>query len=251
MHRPVILLDWLQIYEEVKLRGQFEADAQLADSLGLTRAQISAWRTGKSELGTLVKLKLLDALGMSDLRSVLHSLYPARNRDELIRCQARLVERVNRMTRVTEHPACPDESVAANGGSPWMANAVLAVLSEAGRADLAPHLERVKLSPGLMNEHSDTVYFPTTAILSIVFAMDVEGQTAGLSIGHEGCLGARLFFGDCLPAWQVAVQREGHALRLGGEVFRAALAKNFALQQAYLNCSRTVTTRLLEQMSAR
>ena len=47
--------DWYDLFDELKRRGRFNSDAQLADSLALTRSQISAWRNSKSYLGTLTK----------------------------------------------------------------------------------------------------------------------------------------------------------------------------------------------------
>jgi transcriptional regulator with XRE-family HTH domain len=88
--------DWHALYDEVKLLGDFGSDAQVAESLGLTRAQISAWRTGKSELGTLAKLRILDALGQDTLRSAVLSLLPHRNRALLEEQHLALVARVSR-----------------------------------------------------------------------------------------------------------------------------------------------------------
>jgi transcriptional regulator with XRE-family HTH domain len=76
--------DWHALYDEVKLLGDFGSDAQVAESLGLTRAQISAWRTGKSELG------------QDTLRSAVLSLLPHRNRALLEEQHLALVARVSR-----------------------------------------------------------------------------------------------------------------------------------------------------------
>src|ERR1700730_1559794 len=89
-------LDWYQLFDELKRRGHFGSDAQLADSLGLTRSQISAWRKNKSDLGTLTKIKILDALGHDTLRSAVLNLLPEKNRQELIKRQEQLIARVNR-----------------------------------------------------------------------------------------------------------------------------------------------------------
>jgi transcriptional regulator with XRE-family HTH domain len=66
--------DWPALFDELKRAGQFSSDAQLAEHLGVTRSQISAWRKGKSDLGSLTKLRILDALGHDDLQSALASL---------------------------------------------------------------------------------------------------------------------------------------------------------------------------------
>lgn len=66
--------NWSALFDELKVAGRFPSDAQLAASLGVSRSQISAWRKGKSDLGTLTKLRILDALGHDDLQSALASL---------------------------------------------------------------------------------------------------------------------------------------------------------------------------------
>lgn len=91
--------DWHALYDDVKRLGEFGSDAQLAGSLGLTRSQISAWRTGKSDLGTLTKLKILDALGHDTLRSAVLSLLPEQNREKLERQHIDLTMRVERGMR--------------------------------------------------------------------------------------------------------------------------------------------------------
>ena len=75
--------DWYQLFDELKRRGHFGSDAQLADSLGLTRSQISAWRKNKSDPGTLTKIKILDALGHDTLRSAVLSLFPEKTAKNL------------------------------------------------------------------------------------------------------------------------------------------------------------------------
>jgi len=95
-------LDWFQFFDELKRRGHFASDAQLADSLGLTRSQISAWRKYKIDLGTLTKINILDAFGHDTLRSALLSLLPEKNRQELIKRQEQLIARVNRSGQLFE-----------------------------------------------------------------------------------------------------------------------------------------------------
>lgn len=131
--------DWTALFDDVKAKGQFGSDAQLADSLGLTRAQISAWRTGKSDLGTLTKLKLLDVLGHTDLRAAILSLMPEKNREQSIAQHLALAERVARGTMLhqqTEPEAFPD---------PVQQNQLLAALPAEERERLTPHLSPVTL----------------------------------------------------------------------------------------------------------
>jgi len=80
---PTMQLDWFQLFDELKRRGHFGSDAQLADSLELTRSQICAWRKNKSDLETLTKFDILDALGHDTLRSAVLSLFPEKTAKNL------------------------------------------------------------------------------------------------------------------------------------------------------------------------
>jgi len=40
--------DWYDLFDELKRRGRFNSDAQLADSLALTRSQIPRGETAKA-----------------------------------------------------------------------------------------------------------------------------------------------------------------------------------------------------------
>jgi hypothetical protein len=80
---PTMQLDWFQLFDELKRRGHFGSDAQLADSLELTRSQICAWRKNKNDLETLTKFDILDALGHDTLRSAVLSLLPEKTAKNL------------------------------------------------------------------------------------------------------------------------------------------------------------------------
>jgi transcriptional regulator with XRE-family HTH domain len=62
------------MFDELKTRGDYVSDAEFAGNLGVSRAQISAWRRGKTDLGTMTKLRLLDALGGESLHTAVSSM---------------------------------------------------------------------------------------------------------------------------------------------------------------------------------
>jgi transcriptional regulator with XRE-family HTH domain len=66
--------DWVAMFDELKTRGDYVSDAEFAAHLGVSRAQISAWRCGKTNLGTITKLRLLDALGGESLSTAVSSM---------------------------------------------------------------------------------------------------------------------------------------------------------------------------------
>lgn len=94
--------DWSTLFDEVKARGDFVSDSEFAAHLGVSRAQISAWRRGKTDLGTITKLRLLDALGLGSLRAAVSSLLSESDPESGLSQQAELISRVKRSRR--KHP---------------------------------------------------------------------------------------------------------------------------------------------------
>ncbi len=98
-------------------------------------------------------------------------------------------------------------------------NRLLAALDPAAFERLAPHLEPAPLAlgqvlhqPGSRMRH---VYFPTTAIVSLLYVME-NGASAEIAVvGNDGILGISLFMGgETTPNWAV-VQCGGESYRLG------------------------------------
>jgi CRP-like cAMP-binding protein len=97
-------------------------------------------------------------------------------------------------------------------------NHLLDALPGSDYARLAPHLELVPLKLGdVLYESGDAlryVYFPTTAIISLLYVME-DGASAEIAIvGNEGILGISLFMGGETTPSRAVVQSAGHAFRL-------------------------------------
>lgn len=238
--------DWHALYADVKRLGDFSSDAQLAESLGLTRAQISAWRTGKSDLGTLAKLKILDALGHDTLRSAVLSLLPDQNREELTKQHNNLVERVKRGTElVAKNAEEAEPDVVAQG-----VNRLLFALPASERDRIEPHLSLVSLPLGQVlyetGDHLTHLYLPTTAIISMLYVMD-SGVSAEIAIvGNDGLLGIALFMGGATVPNRAIVQNAGQALRLSAEVVRDEFARGGALQRVFLRYAQALITQMAQ-----
>src|ERR1700732_4478050 len=104
-------------------------------------------------------------------------------------------------------------------------NHLLAALPASDFQRLASHLELVPMKLGEVLYESGGqlryVYFPTTAILSLLYVME-DGASAEIAIvGNEGILGISLFMGGESTPSRAVVQSAGHAFRL-----KAALLKN-------------------------
>ncbi|PXW28600.1 Crp/Fnr family transcriptional regulator [Paraburkholderia caballeronis] len=242
--------DWYGLFDELKRRGHFSSDAQLADSLMLTRAQISAWRTGKSDLGTLTKIKILDALGHDTLRSAVLSLLPEKNRQEQIAHHARLIARVERNGQVPE-PASADANVMPPDTDALpTTNHLLAALPRDERERIAPHLSTVAMPLGQVvyesGDHLSHVYLPITAIISMLYVME-NGASAEIAVvGKDGLLGVALFMGGETMPNRAIVQSAGHAFRLSGPVVKDEFARGGALQRIFLRYTQALITQMAQ-----
>lgn len=113
-------------------------------------------------------------------------------------------------------------------------NHLLAALPDAEYLRLLPYLEHVSLPLGkTLSEPGDAVvyvYFPTTAIVSLLDVLG-NGSSAEIAIvGNEGIVGVALFMGgESMPSRSV-VQSEGYAYRMRGDLFNKEFNNDPALQ---------------------
>ena len=128
-------------------------------------------------------------------------------------------------------------------------NRLLAALPGADYQRIAPHLERLSMPLGKVLYESGSrlhhVYFPTTAIVSLLYVME-DGASAEIAVvGNEGILGISLFMGGETTPSRAIVQSAGHAFRL-----RAALLKEeFARYGPTMHLLLRYTQALITQMA--
>jgi CRP-like cAMP-binding protein len=128
-------------------------------------------------------------------------------------------------------------------------NHLLAVLPKADSDRLLPFLELVPLPLGkALYESGDAlnhVYFPTTAIVSLLYELE-NGSSAEIAVvGNEGIVGIALFMGgDTMPN-RAVVQSAGHAYRLTGQLLKKEFNRAGELQHLLLR----YTLALLSQMA--
>ncbi len=108
-------------------------------------------------------------------------------------------------------------------------NHLLAALPEGEYAHLSAHLELIPLPLGMSlyepGEALDHVYFPTTAIVSLLYVMENGASAEIAMVGNEGIVGIALFMGGgTVPNWAV-VQSAGHAYRMKGRVLKLEFAR--------------------------
>ena len=103
-------------------------------------------------------------------------------------------------------------------------NQLLSALPDADWQRWQPQLEPVELLLGkVLYESGSTlshVYFPTTAIVSLLYVME-NGASAEIAVvGNEGLVGISLFMGGETTPSRAVVQSAGHGFRLKSEAIK-------------------------------
>lgn len=129
-------------------------------------------------------------------------------------------------------------------------NCLLAAIPEQEYARLLPHLELVPLPLGTVLYESGSelrhVYFPTTAIVSLLYVM-VDGASAEIAVvGKEGILGVALFMGGETMPNRAVVQSAGHAYRLKGQVLKQEFNRAEELQHLLLRYTQALLTQMAQ-----
>ena len=103
-------------------------------------------------------------------------------------------------------------------------NQLLAALPEADFERWLPQLESVEMPLGQVMYESGSamshVYFPTTAIVSLLYVMD-DGASAEIAVvGYEGIVGISLFMGGDSTPSRAVVQSAGQGFRLKAQTIK-------------------------------
>jgi CRP-like cAMP-binding protein len=110
---------------------------------------------------------------------------------------------------------------------PVASNRLLAALPQRQLNRLAPLLERVECNPGQvladLDRPLDDIFFPETAVISVVAVYEDGGIIEMATIGREGCTGAQAVFGARLSPSRLLVQIPGAATRMPRDVFMRAM----------------------------
>ncbi|MCM2330348.1 MAG: Crp/Fnr family transcriptional regulator [Pseudomonas sagittaria] len=132
-------------------------------------------------------------------------------------------------------------------------NHLLAALPAEDYARLLPQLELVPMPLGHALYESGSklrhVYFPTTAIVSLLYVMH-DGASAEIAmVGNEGIIGVALYMGGETMPNRAIVQSAGHAYRMGAQHLKAEFARaggrrTAALQHLLLRYAQALITQM-------
>lgn len=114
-------------------------------------------------------------------------------------------------------------------------NRLLAALHLSEWKDLAPHLELVPLRAGQLlcdcNHRMHHVYFPTTAVISMISLMDDGTYVELAGIGREGMTGIQVLTGGDLTPYRSQVLYGGYAFRISTKQLKLEFASSEDLRR--------------------
>ena len=129
-------------------------------------------------------------------------------------------------------------------------NHLLAALPKDDCARLFPHLELAPMPLGQALYESGVamrhVYFPTTAIVSLLYVME-DGASAEIAVvGNEGIVGVSLFMGGETTSSRAVVQSAGHAYRLKGQMLKNEFYRAGPMQRLLLRYTQALLTQMAQ-----
>jgi CRP-like cAMP-binding protein len=90
------------------------------------------------------------------------------------------------------------------------------------------------------------VYFPTSAIVSLLYIM-ANGASAEIAVvGNEGIIGVSLFMGGETTPSRAVVQSAGHAYRLPGNSLKEEFNQGGAMQHLLLRYTQALITQMTQ-----
>jgi len=129
-------------------------------------------------------------------------------------------------------------------------NHLLAALPASDYARLLPDLELVPLPLGWAIYEAGGklgyVYFPTSAIISLLYVME-DGSSAEIAVaGHEGLVGIALFMGGETTPSRAVVQSAGYGYRLRAIVLKKEFDQGGTLHQLALRYTQALITQMAQ-----
>jgi CRP-like cAMP-binding protein len=129
-------------------------------------------------------------------------------------------------------------------------NGLLAALPVAVINRWLPHLESVEMPLGqVVYEAGATlshIYFPTTAIVSLLYVM-VSGASAEIAVvGNEGVVGIAIFMGGTSTPGRAIVQSAGRSLRIKADIVEQQFNRAGPVLQLLLRYTQALITQMTQ-----
>jgi CRP-like cAMP-binding protein len=135
---------------------------------------------------------------------------------------------------------------------PWKAkqNLLIAALPDAESQRWRPLLEPVDLPLGSVLHESESrlshVYFPTTAIVSLLYVLANSASAEIAVVGHEGIVGVSLFMGGESTTTRAVVQSAGKAYRLKSELMKEEFNRAGPVLHLLLRYTQALITQMAQ-----
>jgi hypothetical protein len=129
-------------------------------------------------------------------------------------------------------------------------NCLFAALPQEDAARLLPHLEPLTWALGDVLYDPDRapafLYFPTTAMVSLVYTL-ANGLTGEMGVvGREGVVGIALFMGGASTTSQALIQSAGSGFRLPAAIMHEEFQRGGAFHKLLLRYSQALLTRIAQ-----
>jgi CRP-like cAMP-binding protein len=129
-------------------------------------------------------------------------------------------------------------------------NQLLAALPQADLQRWLPDLEYVEMRLGeVLYEAGSTlshVYFPTTAIVSLLYVMQ-NGESAEIAVvGNDGLVGVSLFMGGDSTSSRALIQSAGGAYRLRGQLMKEEFYRGGPVLHLFLRYTQALITQMVQ-----
>lgn len=127
-------------------------------------------------------------------------------------------------------------------------NHLIAALPEDEFTRINPSLEPVSLSLGEViyesGEQLEYIFFPTTAIISLLYIME-NGSTAEIGMsGNDGLVGIALYMGGSTTPSRAVVQSAGNAFRMPSKALKEEFTRGGVFQKVLLRYTQSLMTQI-------
>jgi CRP-like cAMP-binding protein len=129
-------------------------------------------------------------------------------------------------------------------------NYLLSALPAAEYERIASHLELIPMRLGDTLYEPTTelrhVYFPTTAIVSLLYILESGASAEIAGVGNEGVLGISLFMGGDTTPSSAIVQTAGYGYRLSATLLKQEFSRGGLLQRLLLRYTQALITHMFQ-----
>jgi CRP-like cAMP-binding protein len=112
------------------------------------------------------------------------------------------------------------------------------------------HLQHVDLALGQVlyepGRPQHFAYFPTSAVVSLLYTTETGASTQVAVVGSEGMLGTALLLGGVATTWQASVLIAGQAFRIGAHAIQDAFEQSGAVRQLMLRYTQALAVQIAQ-----